>query len=521
LLIWDIIRLYNKTKIYWGISKMKTKKVFPAFIVLALVFSLLAACSPSKETAESSDTKDESDNNDGLKGTLEVYAGSYSPAEPTEANPNPPTYLEKIVEEYESKHPGVKIKLIPYNQKSTEAFAKWKFTQFAGGQIPDIIYNNPDHANNESSKGWYIPLDEYLEKPNPYVDGNKSWKNILVDGTLDSTMHPSGENYNFPLDAIETAIFYNKEMFDKAGIKEIPKTWAEFITVSQKLDQAGFTPFFLNAGPNGRDYVDWFERQFMDMLYWEKREELNALKGDNPDSIQLTTEQFVRAYKKGLISPQDERYKESWKLVKGLSQYAQDGFTGAQLGDEQKYFVNEKVAMFEGSTGHVKIINEQLKPDFKWGTFQAIPPLTEETTDFATGEPTGRIGVIGAFANYNITKAAKERGNLDLAVDFLMFLSAPKNSGPMITELGHFVPMVKGVDIPEQLKDFAPSVARRTTLFQGYVSRLTPQFGDQYFKTLQLYLLDKVSLDEAMKQVDSYMMRATNQLIAENGWKIK
>ena len=36
--------------------------------------------------------------------------------------------------------------------------------------------------------------------------------------------------------------FYNKTLFEKAGIKAVPTTWAEFDAVCQKLVDAGITP---------------------------------------------------------------------------------------------------------------------------------------------------------------------------------------------------------------------------------------------------------------------------------------
>ena len=450
-----------------------------------------------------------------LTGTLTIYAAQYTPAEPTKDNPHPPTYLKKIVAAYEKLHPGVKIVLLPNTNPSSEAFAQWKYTQFAGGTIPDVIYNNPFLANNEVSKGWYVPLDQYLSEPNPYVKGNKRWADVLKPGTLDSTLNVNGKQYNLPLDAIDTAIFYNKDMFKKAGINSIPKTWAEFIEASAKLKAAGFTPFFFNMGPNGRDYTDWFERQLMDMLYKSSAKELLALTGGVPKASQLTPIQVAEAIKAGKFGPDDPRFQEAWKILKDFSQYWQEGFTGAQVRDYQRYFIDQKVAMFEGTTGDVKILNDELKPSFEWGTFQAIPPLTKETAKYADGTAAGRIGIIGAFADYNVTKGAKDRGNLALAVDFLKFLSAPQNSGPMIQELGYFVPMVKGVALPSQLEPFIPSVARPDCLLPGFVSRLTVQDADQYYRTLQMYILDQITLEQAMKQVAKDYEPAITQVLGQ------
>lgn len=447
---------------------------------------------------------------------IRFYAGQYTPEEPTAENPNPPTYLEKIVAEYESLHPDVKIELVPNTNQTSTAFDQWKYTQFVSESIPDIIYNNPQLANNEqASKQWYIALDDYMMEPNPYVEGNQKWVDVLAPGVYDSSLATDKKHYNLSLDAIDTAIFYNKDAFKAAGISGTPETWSEFIDACEKLKAAGYTPFGFAMGADGRDYTDWFERQMLDMLYADMAQQLKALPGDVEGRTEyaITKEQFVRAIKTGMFSAQDPRYKRMLDIYKGFSKYWQQGYAGTKAGDLSQLFVKGSVAMFQGMSGDVKNFEERIKPDFEWGTFQAIPLI-----DGAEG--TGRIGIIGAFANYNITNMAEKRGNLEEAVDFLKFLSAPQNCGPMINELGYFIPMVNDVQMPEGLEIFVPSVSRRDTLFYGFVSRLTPQFGDEYYKVLQSYMLDSISSDEAAEKIQKLMDSAADQLIKENGWSL-
>ena len=42
------------------------------------------------------------------------------------------------------------------------------------------------------------------------------------------------------------AFFYNKDLFEQAGITEEPKTWDEFKDVCQKLKDAGITPMTMD-----------------------------------------------------------------------------------------------------------------------------------------------------------------------------------------------------------------------------------------------------------------------------------
>ena len=449
---------------------------------------------------------------------ITIYAAQYTPEEPSEANPNPPTELRRIARAYEELNPDVDIQISEYAERSSsEAFAQWKVAQFSAGTIPDIIYNNPQLANNEVNRGWHIALDPYLEQPNPYVEGNRRWADILKPGTLDENVHPDGRTYNLPLDAIDTAIVYNRDLFEAVGIDGTPETWTQFLDVSQRLQAAGIIPFFFNMGVGGRDYTDWFERQFIDMLYYSIRDQLQAYPGAIEGVDKVSQEQLMRAYRDGVFVPDSPRYRDMLRIYKEFSQYWQNGFAGAEGAEMSRFFVNEQLAMFEGTTIDIVQLSEQLQPEFEWGIFQAVPPLISEESQFAVGVDPGRIGIIGAFANYNVTSATQNRGTTDIAVDFLKFLSAPQNAGPMILELGLFVPMVEGVEIPEQLAAITPSLERRITLIDGFVSRFDPQFGDAYYRILQRFMLDELSLDETVMEIDREMDAAVTRTARASG----
>ena len=49
-------------------------------------------------------------------------------------------------------------------------------------------------------------------------------------------------------------IFYNKDMFAKAGITTLPKTYTEFEAACEKLKAAGFTPMITDGG-SGASWV--------------------------------------------------------------------------------------------------------------------------------------------------------------------------------------------------------------------------------------------------------------------------
>ena len=56
-----------------------------------------------------------------------------------------------------------------------------------------------------------------------------------------------GKQYGVPFDLGMVGFWYNKELFEKAGISAPPATWGEFLDAVGKLKAAGITPIALGG----------------------------------------------------------------------------------------------------------------------------------------------------------------------------------------------------------------------------------------------------------------------------------
>lgn len=102
------------------------------------------------------------------------------------------------------------------------------------GTVIDMFDEDIDRVNKTWGK--YIMDLEELAKANDYeataIAGLISACREVGGGTLKSIPYQPNV-YN---------VFYNKEIFDKAGVTAEPKTWAEFLDVCEKIKVAGFIP---------------------------------------------------------------------------------------------------------------------------------------------------------------------------------------------------------------------------------------------------------------------------------------
>src|SRR4051795_8245166 len=77
----------------------------------------------------------------------------------------PLTGFNKVAHAFEKLYPDTSIEFVEAPSSQRE----WLVTQLSAEQAPDILQVNVEDAWQDVQKGWYIPLDPWLEQPNPFV----------------------------------------------------------------------------------------------------------------------------------------------------------------------------------------------------------------------------------------------------------------------------------------------------------------------------------------------------------------
>lgn len=131
---------------------------------------------------------------------------------------------EDIAKAFEKAHPGVKVQVEPY----ADGFDQKLAASFGAGNPPDVMlmWDFPTYYANLE------PLDEYMKKD----------ENLGLDDIYDSLFHyvkVDGQTYGLPSGFTTRAMYYNKKLFDEAGIP-YPKdgwTWDEFKDIAKNLSR--------------------------------------------------------------------------------------------------------------------------------------------------------------------------------------------------------------------------------------------------------------------------------------------
>ncbi|KGM35220.1 ABC transporter substrate-binding protein [Inquilinus limosus] len=135
-------------------------------------------------------------------------------------------YFEEAAKAFEAKNPGtdIKIEVVPWDvlqQKLT--------TDIAGNANADLAIIGTRWLVDFVQQGVVAPLDGYM------TDEFKARfiPTFFAPGVLD------GKTYGLPIASSARAMYYNKDLFEKAGIAAPPATWDELVEDAKKIKALG------------------------------------------------------------------------------------------------------------------------------------------------------------------------------------------------------------------------------------------------------------------------------------------
>ena len=109
--------------------------------------------------------------------------------------------------------------------------------RIASGNLPDLVSINPNaYAADLADQGFLADVSK-----------TSAWNNMLDPLKKDWTNRQS-RHFGIAGGVATTPIYYNQDMFAKAGIKALPTNFNEFLAVCEQLKRAGFTPIMWNGG---------------------------------------------------------------------------------------------------------------------------------------------------------------------------------------------------------------------------------------------------------------------------------
>ncbi|MEF2244176.1 ABC transporter substrate-binding protein [Paenibacillus sp. IITD108] len=364
------------------------KKLSFSILILVLAMSIvLAGCGSSNKPSDSEKGKDS-----GKQVTIKMFQFKVEIAE----------QLQRMIKEYESLHPGVKIEVETVGGGADYGAAlKAKFNS---NDKPDIFNN-----------GGFTDLDLWIEHLEDLSD--QPWVENLVD-VAKEPMTKDGKLYGQALNLEGYGFIYNKDLFAKAGISETPKTLTELEEAAKKLEAAGITPFV-----NG--YGEWWVlgNHFVNL----------------PFAHQADPDQFIADLNSGAAKITGNEVFKQWTQLFDLTlKYGGKNPLQTDYNTQVTDFATGKAAMTQQGNWTQVAISET-SPDINIG-FLPMP-----ISDDAAAMDKLPVGVPNNWVIHK-NSAVKEE-----AKAFLNWMVSSEVGQRYITEEFKFIPAFKNIDADESV----------------------------------------------------------------------
>ncbi len=450
--------------------------------LLVACCGVFAACSGETAAESQADTTNTNDN--AIRIDLNVYTPGTIPQGIGDRN----KVALDIAREWEERHPGRRIRFQQLiNTGSGEG--EWLKTQLLGGIAPEIINQNAEIAWQDVDKGWYVPLDEYLERPTPYAEGNPRWLDTFANQALVGAKRaPDGKLYCISIDIVETGMFYNKDLLERAGVEKVPETWEEMYAAFEKIEKIDKIP--MTAVMNLAS--DWGQDIIFEMLYHDILPDMDVIptRADAAAymSHYLDPQEAGFLFTKGFFTRRDPRWREQFRILRDWRQYWAKEQKNT---DPDRLFLTGRLALLWNGSWFIRRMAMDPYVDFEWGVAY-IPTLTRETSPYASGTPATVIG--GAAVQLHVTNSAVLNDCVEECVDFLMYLCAPKNIERLAEESLVYIPNIKGAKMDPRLAPFNEIFQRRYCAIK-WLDSFDGEYKKYFRRMLDYYLNDGVDLD--------------------------
>lgn len=337
-------------------------------------------------------------------------------------------YWDKAIARASAKVPGVTIKKLVSPSADRTGYAKQLDST---GQFPDIM----------------IGLD-----PAGFAQAGKlaEWS----DSELSKYFRPrtntyNGKVYQLPYSGQATFVYYNKDLFAKAGIDSPPRTYGELLDDSAKLKDKGIDPFVVGGG--GKDsWADMF-----------------PLMGTVATEVYKKKPDWLAQRKAGKVKFTDKEFVAAARKVADLAEKGHIGRAGLSrsYADTEQAFRDGKGAMYPMGSWFSASADTK-KPAFDTGVFVWPDDQGKSVLPGVTG---GGMTVSSGAEDVELAKKwsktfMEDSKNLDAAV---------KSDGIIVNVKGYKPPDTMGPVYKESL-----SVYEQAQKSGGIVNSFSQETGE-------------------------------------------
>ncbi|WP_407267752.1 ABC transporter substrate-binding protein [Radiobacillus sp. PE A8.2] len=437
------------------------KRIVLTLLVLFTVL-IVSACA-SDDGASSNDTSDnqnEAQNNeepandnsssneapdDGEKIELNVFQFKAAISE----------QMEDMEAAYEKEHPNVELTI-----DTVGGGADWMAnlkTRFASGEGPDVfVVEGPAQLKLWEDYLTDLSNEEWVDHSLPFAK-----EKMMMDDKL----------YGMPMNIEGFGFIYNKDLFEEAGITELPTTQTELEEVVAKLNDAGITPF-----ANG--FATWWAigLHLPNVAFAQQDDPMKFIE-------QLSAGEATMAG--------NEQFEEFQDLLDFMLENGTPNPLSTDLNTQLTLFASGEAAMVhQGNWTEPTIYG--INPDINLGLLPV--PLNDNAEEMDKIQ----VGVPFSWVINNETE------HMDEAKEFLNWMAMSETGHKYITEDFMMIPAFDHIDasglgdVSQVINKYSKEDKTLDWIFPSWPDG----FGDQTSNLLQGYIGDQHDFDTVLEEMD-------------------
>lgn len=380
-------------------------KVFTLSLMMAVVASLMAGCGSSntskgetnqeatsnkvESTPLSQETQKAEENKQDLKEPVTITFWHSMGGVNGEA-------IDYLVNKFNSENTlGITVDS-QYQGSYDDAINKLRSAQI-GNMGADLVQIYDIGTRFMIDSGWVVPMQELIE-----ADG---WDETQIEPNIAAYYSVDNKLYSMPFNSSTPILYYNKDIFEKAGITDIPTSFSEIEKIGDDLLNKGGAGEVISLGIYG-----WFFEQFTCKQQLEY-----ANNGNGREDVATAVAFDKNGAAKNILT--------AWKSLYDKG-YAPNVGRGGDSGLAD--FSAGKSAMTLGSTASLKQIITDVDGKFEVGT--AYFPKVNDTDQGGVS-----IGGGSLWALNNQDEAKKQA-----TWEFIKFLVSPESQAYWNAQTGYF-----------------------------------------------------------------------------------
>jgi multiple sugar transport system substrate-binding protein len=234
---------------HWGLPASRTRRQFMQSGLLATTALGAAACGAGTGAGSQDAARP------GKLPAVVVWASNTGQADLP--------YFERFAKWFEEANAGTKVDLVlPPGEGSYEAKM---IAMFAGGTHPDVFHLHFTRIREFWNKGTLAPFDQYIKTHKAPIDD-------FIPGVM-VPFKIKGQTWGLPRDNATGVMYYNKDLFSAAGVREPTANWrwdTDLIDAGKRLTDLNKKQFgivFPNVGVVGDQQLeilrtwgaDWYD----------------------------------------------------------------------------------------------------------------------------------------------------------------------------------------------------------------------------------------------------------------------